>query len=135
MPCASVSEKPTRVNDENLNGGLRSVTRPRLGTIGPNAKRLLVARESTRPWGQAFPGAGEAPVADHCPHTPAGEAQQQEPDDRERNDRVYGTDLTRAGPPRARGSVVGRATRRSGEVGGGLDDRRLAGGCKRRPRH
>src|SRR5829696_5070204 len=32
MPCASVSEKPTRVSAESLNGGFRSVSRPASST-------------------------------------------------------------------------------------------------------
>src|SRR4249919_84123 len=42
MPCASVSENPTRVSDENLNGGLRSVTRPSSRSITRHAKRRVV---------------------------------------------------------------------------------------------
>src|SRR5215208_6188668 len=54
MPCASVSEKPTRVSAEYLNGGLRSVRRPSSRPIGSNAKRrqrreLVFVVETTDP--------------------------------------------------------------------------------------
>src|SRR3972149_11656905 len=35
MPCASVSEKPTRASAEYLNGGLRSVRRPSSRVMPP----------------------------------------------------------------------------------------------------
>src|SRR5215218_3473063 len=45
MPWASVSEKPTRVSDEYLNGGLRSVSRPSSSVT----RRMLRRRLRCRP--------------------------------------------------------------------------------------
>src|SRR5215210_3816826 len=82
MPCASVSENPTRVSAEYLNGGLRSVRRPSSRLIGSNAKRrewreLAFAVEAIDP--AVTIARGEAP---------ADEADDDGREDRERNDRV-----------------------------------------------
>src|ERR671931_541138 len=57
MPCASVSENPTRVSAEYLNGGLRSVTRPSSSVIRPDAKRRQPAAPRAVPHGP-----GDAPA-------------------------------------------------------------------------
>src|SRR5215217_947817 len=47
MPCASVSEKPTRVKAANLNGGFRSVRRPAsLVTTASGAREAASARHN-----------------------------------------------------------------------------------------
>src|SRR3954449_158547 len=79
MPCASVSENPTRVSDAYLNGGLRSVTRPNSSAMA----RIL--RGAARGWRQrAAAGARFTPAADVAHDTPAGEADEPGEHQRER---------------------------------------------------
>src|SRR5437667_3076784 len=56
MPWASVSEKPTRVKAENLNGGFRSVGRP--SSITPAIVTLEPGRVRVVYWGRAHPRSG-----------------------------------------------------------------------------
>src|SRR5215218_4448893 len=100
MPCASVSENPTRSRELNLKGGLRSVTRPSSSAIRRDAKR----RRRTRARDV------EPAVTDPARHTPAGEPGQQEPEDGEGEVDEVGADLNRGVLSGAGGSVVGLAT-------------------------
>src|SRR6266516_5002563 len=87
MPCASVSEKPTRVSAEYLNGGLRSVTRPSSSVIDRDAKR----RQS-----RALRAVAHRPR--HAPRAEAEDGRSQQP---ERHKQVVGADAAFAGRPRA----------------------------------
>src|SRR5919197_6102903 len=87
MPCASVSENPTRVSAEYLNGGLRSVTRPSSSVIDRDAKR----RQS----------AAARPVAERTREAPAGQAEDEGAEKRERDHEVRAADAAVAGRIRA----------------------------------
>src|SRR5436309_529600 len=111
MPCASVSENPTRVSDANLKGGLRSVTRPSSSSMGTHAKPASL-REPCGKRREALPtGPRQSPVTEIGGDAPSGEAEENKSEDREGDDRIDGADLPRAWLLHARGSVVGRATR------------------------
>src|SRR6266571_6072960 len=117
MPCASVSEKPTRVKAEYLKGGLRSVTRPSSSAIRPNAKR----RRRERAGGRNV----EPASTDPADHTPAGEPRQQEPDHRKGDKDVVAADLSPARPCPLVRSVIGLGARVRCEVLRRLHDCRL----------
>src|SRR5204863_3880173 len=80
MPWASVSEKPTRVSAEYLNGGLRSVTRPSSSVIRTDAKRR-----------KSF---AARPVAHRQHQGPAHDGDDGAAEDGKRNDRIGGVDVT-----------------------------------------
>src|SRR5262245_31721434 len=69
MPCASVSEKPTRVSDEYLNGGLRSVARP----SSSSTKEMLSAGARRERRKCAAARAGLPAIADDAEDGPARE--------------------------------------------------------------
>src|SRR3954452_5068806 len=92
MPCASVSEKPTRVSDAYLNGGLRSVTRPSSSAMA----RIL--RGAAREWRQrAAAGARFTPAADVADDAPAGEPGEGAENDDEREREPGGAQPVRPG--------------------------------------
>src|SRR5919204_2026859 len=87
MPCASVSENPTRVRAEYLNGGLRSLTRPSSSVIDRDAKR-----RQSRALGA---------VAHRLRYGPRAETQDGRSQQPERHDQVCGADPALAGWSRA----------------------------------
>src|SRR5262245_37848321 len=99
MPCASVSENPTRSRELNLNGGLRSLTRPSSSAIGGDAKRRR--RRRVRPVGPA----GAEPPRD----APGCEPGEQETEAGERDPDEVGADLNRLVHARRRLPVVALA--------------------------
>src|SRR5215217_6114762 len=96
MPCASVSEKPTRVSAEYLKGGLRAVRRPSSSSIRLHRK----PRQRRQPI-VAVPI--EAPVAvSHC-EPPRQEREQEDAEGDEGEERPG---LRDAAAPRHRVSVT-----------------------------
>src|SRR6266550_4017873 len=108
MPCASVSENSTRVSDENLNGGLRSVTRPSSSSITRHAKRRAVHGPRVR--------GSETAEADVLGDPADGQSEQDEEDDRERDDDKLGADVRRVHSLDLVGPVVGVGARVGLEV-------------------
>src|SRR5215471_6693372 len=100
MPCASVSEKPTRVSEEYLKGGLRSVSRPSSSALtsassNPAARSRRVVLDgalsaaAARERRQALPA---RPVAEGAPGELHAEPEKQEREHGGRNDRVVDRD-------------------------------------------
>src|SRR5262245_1805889 len=101
MPCASVSEKPTRVSEEYLKGGLRSVSRPSSSalTSAPSSNAAARSRRvvldgalsaaAARERRQALPA---RPVAEGAPGELHAEPDEQEREHGGRNDRVVDRD-------------------------------------------
>src|SRR3954465_14184671 len=111
MPCASVSEKPTRVSDAYLNGGLRSVTRPSSSAMA----RIL--RGAAREWRQrAAARARFTPAADVADDAPAGEPGEGAENDEERGREPGGAHRGRARKRRPRGGGSQAALSRCGPV-------------------